>query len=279
MLFLFQLIHQLLIFNYLNATNFKISSIMVSKISKTLAVLVVTTLFTTALHSQEKVVFRAPDKVPITADLYAPNPATAPLIILFHQAKYSRGEFADIAPKLNEKGYNCLAVDLRSGGSINGVRNETYAYADSIHLKTNYTDAYSDMRKAVSYARSKYPSAKIVLLGSSYSASLAIKLAADFPTGISGVAAFSPGEYFSVYGWSRTIIQMSATRVKCPVFIASSASEVDDWQKIYDAIPVATKSKYVPADGGMHGAKALWSNFPEHTQYWTALDAFLKRFK
>lgn len=252
---------------------------MITKKLKSITLIAFALCMLTNGFSQERVVFKAQDKVPITADLYAPNAATSPMIILFHQAKYSRGEFLDIAPKLNEMGFNCLAVDLRSGDACNGVRNETHAYADSIHLKTRYTDAYNDMRMAVSYARSKYPSAKIILLGSSYSASLSLKLAADFPKGLSAVAAFSPGEYFAVYGWSRDIIQISATRIKCPVFISSSASEVDDWQKIYDAIPVATKSSFVPTSDGMHGAKALWTNFPQHKEYWTALEKFLVKFK
>lgn len=246
---------------------------------KLIAVLVVGIIFATGLFSQERVSFKAPDKVPITADLYAPNGATSTFIILFHQAKYSRGEFIEIAPKLNEMGFNCLAVDLRSGDAINGIRNETHRYADSIHLKTRYTDAYGDMRSAVSYVRSKYPSAKVVLLGSSYSSSLSLKLAGDFPTGISGVAAFSPGEYFSVYGWSRDIIQVTATRIKCPVFITSSNSEKEQWTKIYAAIPGASKVSFVPSSGGMHGAKALWSNFPQNTEYWAALKKFLMQYK
>jgi pimeloyl-ACP methyl ester carboxylesterase len=232
-----------------------------------------------ASYAQERVTFRSPDKVPITADLYVSNPASAPFIILFHQAKYSRGEFGEIAPKLNGMGFNCIAVDLRSGGTVNGIRNETFNYADSLRMKTRYVDAYGDMRSAVSYVRSKYPSAKVILLGSSYSAALSLKLAGDFPKGISGVAAFSPGEYFSVYGWSRDIIKVSSTRIKCPVFITSSKTETDEWKAIYDAIPVATKTSFVPVASGKHGAKALWSNFPENTEYWKALKAFLNQFK
>ncbi len=242
-------------------------------------VLTIALLIQTNLKAQKTIQFMAPDKVPITADLYVSNPVNAPFIILFHQAKYSRGEFIDIAPKLNASGFNCMAVDLRSGGEINNVRNETFAYADSIHLKTRYTDTYNDMRRAVSFVRSKFPQAKIILLGSSYSASLSLKMAGDFPKGISGVAAFSPGEYFSVYGWSRDIIKVSSSRIQCPVFITSSNAETDDWKAIYEAIPVATKVSFVPTATGKHGAKSLWSNFPESKEYWTALDKFLAQFK
>lgn len=225
-----------------------------------------------------KVQFRAWDKVLVTADLYAPKPATAPVIILFHQATYSRGEYAEIAPKLNKMGFNCLAVDLRSGEAVNGVRNETFIYADSVGMETRFTDAYSDVRAAVSFVRNKYPGARVILFGSSYTASLALKYASDFPKGISGVVAFSPAEYFSKFGWSRTIITTSASKIKCPVFIASNATEMERWKSIYDAIPGQNKSYFIPVSGGKHGAKTLWSTFPESTAYWNALKGFLVRY-
>ncbi len=237
-------------------------------------------LLVLSVSAQDKTVkFKTFDKVIVTADLYAPNPASSAFIILFHQANYSRGEYLEIAPKLNAMGFNCLAVDLRSGESVNGVENETWKFADSLHMETRYIDAYTDMRAAVSYIRSKYPSAKVFLLGSSYSSSLALKLASDFPKGISGVVAFSPGEYFSKFGWSRTIIEISASRITCPVFITSSVNERESWQKIYDAIPTQTKVSFVPATGGKHGAKTLWAAFPENSQYWKALKAFLMKYK
>ncbi|MGD2035694.1 MAG: alpha/beta hydrolase [Bacteroidales bacterium] len=242
--------------------------------------LIIASLFCFTAFSQSKTVqFKTFDKVIVTADLYAPNPGSSPFIILYHQAKYSRGEYQEIAPKLNDMGFNCLAVDLRSGEAVNGVTNETWKFADSLGMETRYTDAYTDMRAAVSYVKSKYPGAKIFLLGSSYSASLVLKLAGDFPKGISGVIAFSPGEYFSKFGWSRDIIQSSASQIKCPVFITSSLTERESWQKIFDAIPVQSKVSFLPDSGGKHGAKALWDVFPESDQYWKALKAFLIKYR
>lgn len=235
--------------------------------------------FNSSQAQSTQVQFMTNDKVAVTTDIYAPNPVSAPFIILFHQASYSRGEYLEIAPKLNAMGFNCMAVDLRSGEAVNGVENKTWRYADSLNMQTRYIDAYTDMRAALSYVKRKYPGAKIILLGSSYSASLSIKLASDFPEGISGVVAFSPGEYFSKFGWSRDIIQISAAQVKCPVFITSTRDEQDMWQKIFDAVPSQGKVAFLPQGNGMHGAKALWSDFQENTVYWSALKNFLNRFK
>lgn len=251
-----------------------------NKITGLLCLILVTHLVVPDISKAQPVTvqFRAWDKVIVTADLYTPKPAAAPFIILFHQATYSRGEYVEIAPKLNEMGFNCMAVDLRSGEAVNGIVNETWKYADSLKMETRFTDAYSDIRAAVSYVKNKYPGARIILFGSSYSASLALKFASDFPKGISGVVAFSPAEYFSKFGWSRTIITTSAAKIKCPVFIASNANERDRCQGIYDAIPGQNKTYYIPQTGGKHGAKTLWSTFPESKAYWSALKGFLARY-
>jgi hypothetical protein len=71
---------------------------------------------------KHKVTFIASDSLRITADLYLNN-YNYPFILLFHQNGYSRGEYAEIAGKLMNLGYNCLAVDLRSGGKVNYVKN------------------------------------------------------------------------------------------------------------------------------------------------------------
>ena len=222
--------------------------------------------------------FKSTDNVIITADMYVSKPNTAPFIVLFHQARFSRGEYLETAPKLNAMGFNCMAVDLRSGESVNGVENKTFLFADSLGLETRYVDAYDDMKAAISYARRKYPGAKLIVFGSSYTASLSIKLASDFPSIISGVVAFSPGEYFSKFGWNREITQISASNVRCPVFITSAREEKESWQKIYDAIPVQSKVSFVPQANGKHGSKALWSAFPESKEYWSALSGFLNRY-
>jgi hypothetical protein len=72
----------------------------------------------------DKITFTSSDNVIITADLYIIYEKSAPFIILFHQARSSRGEYIEIAPRLNELGFNCMAVDQRSGGSMNKIENQ-----------------------------------------------------------------------------------------------------------------------------------------------------------
>ena len=88
------------------------------------------TLMLTTLASAEPTTLwlQATDGVEIRGDLYAldgDDKRSAPVILLFHQAGSNRGEYAEIAPRLNELGFHALAIDQRSGGKRWGFENET----------------------------------------------------------------------------------------------------------------------------------------------------------
>jgi len=150
--------------------------------------------------SAEKFRFNSADGLEISADSYAPNAPGSPLIVLFHQAGFSRGEYVQIAPKLNQLGFNAIAIDQRAGRAANGIANETAARAREAGLDTRYTDALQDMLAALDYAHQRFPTAKVLAWGSSYSAALVLKLAGDQPNLVDAVLAFSPGEYFKIDG-------------------------------------------------------------------------------
>lgn len=231
----------------------------------------------TNLLKKETITFKSKDSVNVTADLYLVKDSKAPFILLFHQAGWSRGEYNEIAPKLNEMGFNCMAVDLRAGGGVNFVQNLTHQSAVELKKGTSYIDAIQDIEAAVNFARKNYAKGKIILWGSSYSASLVIKYAGDHPKNIDGVLAFSPGEYFEKAGKSKTYIQDAAKNVKCPVFITSARSEKVDWDKIYNAIPSKNKIWFLPSSEGYHGARVLWKQFKISDEYWKAVDSFLSK--
>jgi len=228
----------------------------------------------------ETITFRSADNLLITADSYTPHTAAStPIIVLFHQAGSSRGEYDDIAPKLNTIGYNCIAVDLRSGEYSRGKDNETAVLANKAGLATRYIDALPDIIAALQYAHKHYPDSPVIAWGSSYSASLVLKVAGDQPKLIDAVLAFSPGEYFSRLGKSKTWIRDSAQNIKVPVFITSAQDEAGSWAAIYQAIPSATKTQFIPTTPGNHGSRALWAKYADSTAYWDAVTDFLQGFK
>jgi dienelactone hydrolase len=229
------------------------------------------------VSAQKKITFKASDELEITADLYMTDSVNRPFIILFHQAGWSRGEYNEIAPKLNKMGYNCLAVDQRSGGKINGVINETHQRAEKQKLGTKYTDAEIDMISTIKYVKSKYAQAKkLIVWGSSYSSALVLKITGD-RNDIDAALSFAPGEYFESMGKPADYITQSAQNIMVPVFITSAKAEKPNWWSIYEAIPSIGKDYFIPKSDGQHGSRALWEKFPEHKNYWKAVEAFLKR--
>ena len=226
--------------------------------------------------SGKTISFNSSDGVKITADLYMVHKSDAPFIILFHQARYSRGEYREIAPKLNAMGFNCMAIDQRSGKEVNGVVNQTHLEAKKMNKATEYVDAIPDLEAAFSYIKNKIKPGKIIIWGSSYSSALVFYLGSIHSKDIAGILSFSPGEYFKIDGKG---ISAFAAEVKCPVFITSSGKEHKQWKGIYDAVSTQ-KSYFLPTSAeGRHGSKALWSDNENNKQYWKALKAFLLQFK
>ena len=225
--------------------------------------------------SGKTITIKSPDGVIITADLYILPQAEAPLIILYHQAGFSRGEYRPIAPQLNQLGFSCISIDQRSGDEVNGIINQTHAEAEKLHLATKYVDAIPDVEAAFHYAKNELKAENIIIWGSSYSASLSFYMSSKYPDDIKGIIAFSPGEYFTIDGQE---ISSFAAQVKCSVFISSAKSEEKKWRGIYEVIP-SEKSYYLPTDEGFHGSRALWSINEGHEACWKEIEAFLKRFK
>lgn len=223
--------------------------------------------------------FPSEDGLTITADLYlAHKDRHTPFIVLFHQAGWSRGEYRETAPRLNAMGFNAMAVDQRSGDTVNGVENATARLAQAQGKPARYLDAMADMRAALAYARGHYAQGKLIAWGSSYSSALVLVLAGENPELADATLSFSPGEYFTQLGKSATWIRRHAANIRKPVFITSARDEHHAWANIYAAIPAASKTSYIPASSGHHGSRALWKEFSDSTGYWQAVTAFLDQY-
>lgn len=234
-------------------------------------------VITFPLFANEIITFPSKDGLQITADTYFSHNQKHPLIVLFHQAGWSRGEYLETAPKLNKLGFNAIAVDLRSGKKINKVFNQTANRARKAGKGTSYLDALQDIEAALRYARKLVnKDTKIIAWGSSYSAALVLQITGDKPELADAVISFSPGEYFKKSGKPSDWIKQSAKSIKVPVFIGSAKAEKKQWQAIYNVINTK-KQSFIPKDTrGHHGSRALWEKYSDSAAYWLALGQFLK---
>lgn len=210
------------------------------------------------------------DSLMITADLKHIS-IDHDLILFCHQAGWSRGEYKAIADTFYRLGFNCLAIDQRSGNAVNDVPNATAQRAEAAELSQSYADAEQDIIAALNWAKEHYDG-QILLLGSSYSAGLVLKIAAATPKRIGKVMAFSPGEYYNEFKLAEQISDL-----KVPCFLTSSKDEVNGVQDLYKVINAPKKIQFIPSESGKHGAKALWADNPNNAEYWKALRTFLER--
>ncbi len=224
-------------------------------------------LLPTVVFAEQALTFPSEDGVVITAGFYKSEKSSQQktLIILFHQADSSRGEYKNIAPRLTQLGYDTLAIDQRSGNSFGGVVNKTAAQAN---VGRNFIKALPDMRAAINYGRDELKAERIIIWGSSYSASLSLVLAGRQAPKVDGVLSFSPGEYFN----GKLSIKSEAKKISVPVFITAARSETKQWKPIFKGISAA-KMGFVPKGAGKHGSSALLSQDSE--EYWQAVLAFL----
>jgi len=241
---------------------------------KSLSLAVVALVAHSNADARETVELPAKDGILVTADVYeAEGKPDAPWIVLAHQASASRGEYRDIAPKLNSLGYNAIAIDQRSGKSFAGVFNDTAARAKEAGKSVDFVDAIPDIAAGVDYVKSK-GAKKGILWGSSYSAALVLLIAGGTPDLVDAVVAMSPGEY--IKGKS---VAEAAKSIKAPVLLVSPPEEAAQRKPILAAVPHDEKTGFSPSNGGLHGSSALIEGFSPNPQpHWDVVIAFLRRY-
>jgi dienelactone hydrolase len=223
-----------------------------------------------ACAEQSSVTFSAADGVIVSADLYTAEAGSkAPIVLLFHQAGSNAGEYASIAPRLVELGWNALAVDSRSGASMWGRSNRTVM---RLGRSRDFHSAFGDLEAALDWAIGQGYSRPIVAWGSSYSSALVFRLAAE-RSEVGALLSFSPGEYLG----PEEPVRAWAARVKVPIFVTTATGhEVAAARRILDGSPSAIKVQYVP-QVGVHGSSTLREDRnPGGTlENWSAVEDYL----
>ncbi len=222
----------------------------------------------------EKIYFPSLDSVDICANLYHID-NNAPVIVLCHQARFNKFEYEGIAQELNALGFNCLAIDQRSGGPIANQVNETTLNAIEAGKPVDFLDAEQDMQAAIAYAANRY-NHPVILWGSSYSSTLALYIGLENDN-VMAVVSFSPGNYFADAKGS--LIEM-LPGIEKPLFVTSSKNEAPGIVELFSKVELKENQVlFAPEGGGHHGSRALWKNQSDGEEYWAAMKAFLEVVK
>ncbi|NNE44853.1 MAG: hypothetical protein HKN12_11655, partial [Gemmatimonadetes bacterium] len=199
---------------------------------------------------------KAADGITVHGERYFGDLAEdAPLVLLFHQAgSNGRGEYGPLAAWLNEQGVRALAFDQRVGGDTYGESNRTVSGLPE-GADPGYCDAYPDLEAGLAFAVSEGLADRAFVWGSSYSASLVFRLAADHPEHVAGVIACSPASGGPMVDCrARNFVES----VTCPVLVLRPASEMERESSVAQrGILEAAGATFLVADQGVHGSSML----------------------
>ena len=222
----------------------------------------------------QSITFPSLDGLEITANLYEID-AEAPVIVLCHQARFNKFEYEGIAQKLNDKGFNCIAIDQRSGGPIANEVNQTNILAGEQGKPTDFLDAEQDIVAAVKYAAENY-TGKVVLWGSSYSSTLALYVGIEQDE-VDAIVSFSPGNYFKS---ERGDLTQLLPELEKPFFLTSSKIEAPEVAGLVANMERSEQQVvFAPEGNGHHGSRALWEHQDGGGEYWIAIENFLEMIK
>jgi pimeloyl-ACP methyl ester carboxylesterase len=136
----------------------------------------------------EKIVLKTSDGLDIAGDYY---PATRPsqkAVLLIHMMPADRTSWRDFAPKLVDKGFHVLAIDLRGHGESTGGPDGFQNFSDQEHQLS-----IKDLEAGAAFLDEKDVKKEgFVLIGASIGANLVIRYAADHPE-VNGIVLLSPG--------------------------------------------------------------------------------------
>ena len=221
----------------------------------------------------KKVEFKSKDGLLMTADYY-PVTGHKGIILLCHRSHCNRAEYRETAPKFNKLGYACLAIDQRSGMKVFGESNETKDRAKALKLPTGYLDARPDVEAGIEYAFQLNKKKPIILLGSSYSAALALLIASDSTAKIKSLIVFSPDEHLK-----KVDLASHLGSIEIPIYATSAKAEVQGATMVLKKVKKKYLTQFKPKEEGFHGSKILWESVKGYELVWKALEDFLNQLE
>lgn len=221
-------------------------------------------------HQAEKVSFTTTDSRTVVGNLYEIG-NDKPIILLLHQLRNNKYEYADIAPKLNNMGFNVLAIDLTGGAAFADHENETVNKGTPISRADRevlVARAELEIVTAIDYLNKRYNS-KVIVWGSSYSASMAIAVASANENVIAAI---------SFSGLEKRLFSI-LSKLSKPVFMTSSKAEASMVEELLTDTPKENLIHFIPKGDGRHGSSALWNGQRDAEEYWVAIKSFLNKIK
>jgi len=192
----------------------------------------------------ERVSLETSDNVKIIGD-YAGTPEE-PAVLLLHMMPAVRSSWKELSGKLNERGFQTLAIDLRGHGESQGGPEGYRKFSDEIHQSSIH-----DVEAGVKLLKSK-GAPKIFIAGASIGANLALWYAAEHKE-IDGAILLSPG--FNYRGL-KTESYVSGLKGSQSVYFAASRDDsysAETIEGLFAKMPLGVKKELKMFERAGHG--------------------------
>ena len=146
-------------------------------------------------HREER--FNTKDGIEIFCQSWSPDTQSKAILVIVHGLGDHSGRYRHYVDYFVPRGYAVYGVDLRGYGRSGGRRGHVNRFGE-------YVD---DVRQVYSLARQSAPDAKLILLGHSLGALIALTYALRHPDGLAGVISSGTGmrDALDVPGWLRSM--------------------------------------------------------------------------
>lgn len=211
--------------------------------------------------TMEKIYFITKDGVKIVADLYSvSNPIG--WLVLSHMMPATKESYSDLAQRLQNLGYESLAIDLRGHGESDGGPNGFTQFSDSEHQKSIF-----DLEASVDYLIKNRGAVaeKISFIGASIGANLSLQYISEHPEYKTAILLSAGLNYKGI----KTEPMVKKLKVGQKILFVgakdderSGGNNVEMNQKLYDLTPAGIEKKIQIYDSGGHGTDIL-KNQPE----------------
>ena len=205
--------------------------------------------------SMNKIFLTTKDNVKIAANLYeVENPIG--WLVLVHMMPATKESFNDLAQRLQNLGYESIAIDLRGHGESDKGPNGFLKFSDSEHQKS-----ILDLEAAVDYLikNRKATPDKISFIGASIGANLSLQYISEHPE-FKTVVLLSPGLN---YRGIKTEPLVKNLKTGQKVFFVSAADDpnsknnAEENQRLHDLVPNGVEKRIKIYERGGHGTDIL----------------------
>jgi alpha-beta hydrolase superfamily lysophospholipase len=183
------------------------------------------------------------DGTALSGELYESSSRPAPAVVLIHMLTRNKGDWDNLANRIQDAGITALAIDLRGHGNSSGSPQDLAAMVQDVRAAVQWLSVRQGVRPGA-----------IGLVGASLGASLALLAAVDLPP-VRAIGLVSPSLDYRGLRTDASLLKRIGAR---PIWLAASAEDPLALRTLRDFAnePSGPREQHVSSAAG-HGSSLL----------------------